>query len=408
MKKKIIIISIILTTIVLGGLIIVLNTKKDSNVEKEELNNIYNEKVELENQKEEIESQIEELEKQKNEGSNKHNTDIDKQIEELKNQKNDIEQDIKEKEEQVEEIKQNKPSENKKPEIEPNKPNEDKTGNTSQKQNTITVSKSHITVEENLTSDPIKISFSRGIENILDYHINYKYSNEGIAGVGWNGSFDGNIYIYGYKAGTTTITITDLDDPGPSVKIYVTVTPKTRVNNLTLDTKTINGFVGKSYDIKATLTPSNAQEKFIYWTSSNPLVATVTWGGGDPSTGIVKAVGKGTAIITAKSKDGGYQASATINVSPIEVKGIEITTRASLNYHEGDTLQLKYKINPFDATNQKVTWKSSNTTIATVDEKGLVTFHKGIAGKNVNITVTTEDGNFSDKITLYCVPSNTN
>ena len=397
MKKKIIISSIIITVIIIGAIFFILITKKETNKVQEDLKDIYDEKEKFENQKEESENQNQELENQKNEGSNEN---LDKEFDELKNQGNDIEQDIKEKEE----INQNKTE---------TKPTEDKNQNDEQKINTITVSETHITVEENLSFGPIKIDFSRGIENVLDYRLKFEQSSgDGAVSIGWPGKFDGNIYIYiyiyGNKAGTTIITVTDLDDPGPSAKIYVTVTPVTRVNNLTLDTQEINGFIGHVYYINATITPTNAQNQFIHWSSSEPEVATVTWCGGDPSRGQVTALREGTTTITAKTDDGEYQASVTITVSPVKVQGIEIITDKKLNYYAGETLQLEYRITPYDATNKNVIWSSSAPSVATVDANGLVTFHDKIGGHHALITVETEDGNFSDKINLYCAPSNNN
>lgn len=232
----------------------------------------------------------------------------------------------------------------------------------------------------------------------------FNVSDESIANVVWENSIKDGIYIYGQKAGKTTITITDFDEPGAIATLNVTVTPKTRVKAISLDKNHIEGKIGKSYDILATITPDNAQEKYIHWTSSNENVATVGWAGGNSSIGIVKTVGTGTATITAKTLDGGYIAQCTVNVTTIPVEGIEITTRAKMNYYKGEKIQLEYRITPYDATNQKVTWKSDNTDIATVDSNGLVTFINGIKYKNVHITVTTNDGKFTDTIGLYCVP----
>ncbi|MFA5503335.1 MAG: Ig-like domain-containing protein, partial [Bacilli bacterium] len=81
---------------------------------------------------------------------------------------------------------------------------------------------------------------------------------------------------------------------------------------------------------------------------------------------------------------------------PIAVSGVEFTL-SSLNLTIGNTSQLAYQVLPNDATNKNVSFMSSNSTIASVSSTGLVSaLKKGSA----TITITTEDGDFTDTILL--------
>ena len=138
---------------------------------------------------------------------------------------------------------------------------------------------------------------------------------------------------------------------------------------------------GKTATLKATVSPSNATEKGVTWKSSNTAVATVS------SSGVVTGKKKGTATITATTKDGGKKATCKVTVG-VPVTGVKLNkTKQTLKVNQKVTL--KATISPSNATNKKVTWKSSNTSVATVSSSGVVTGKKGGTAK---ITVTTADG----------------
>lgn len=71
------------------------------------------------------------------------------------------------------------------------------------------------------------------------------------------------------------------------------------------------------------------------------------------------------------------------------------------NVSKGKTLQMTYSLTPANASNRNVTFKSSDTTVATVDSKGLVTVPSGAAAdKTATITITTADGAKTDTATI--------
>ena len=143
--------------------------------------------------------------------------------------------------------------------------------------------------------------------------------------------------------------------------------------------------------------PCDATNKCVRWSSNKTSVATV-----NPDTGLVIAQGPGTATITATAQDGsGKKGYCTITVNaPIRVTGVEVCP-TSLTLNVGDIEYLCASITPSNATNQTVTWCSSNENVATVGlYTGKVTAKK--AG-TTTITATTADGGYSASCTVKVV-----
>lgn len=153
----------------------------------------------------------------------------------------------------------------------------------------------------------------------------------------------------------------------------VTVTPATVALNVTATSQ-----------LTKTITPSNATNQNVTWTSSNTAIATVD------ANGLVKAVAAGTATITATTADGGKKATSvvTVTASTVAVTSVSISP-TTLSLGINGTGQLASTIVPSNATNKNVTWTSSNSAVATVSATGLVT---GKAAGTATITATTADG----------------
>jgi len=146
--------------------------------------------------------------------------------------------------------------------------------------------------------------------------------------------------------------------------------------------------VGAEKELEANVLPANATNQNVAWTSSNTSVATVD------SKGKVSARGVGTAIITVTTEEGDFEDTREIEVLTTSVTGVKFDDNAKLELKVADEVTLKANVLPNTATNQKVTWESSNTSVATVDDNGKV------SAKDVGttfITVTTDDGSFQDK-----------
>ena len=186
-----------------------------------------------------------------------------------------------------------------------------------------------------------------------------------------------------------TETTTNTTAPKPTTKPEPTNTepsstpsPSTpvAVSGVALNKKVATINVGKTVTVKATVTPANAANKTLAWTSSNTKIATV-------SNGVVKGVKAGRVVITAKTTDGSnISATCTVTVKQ-PVTSISLSKKATM--YTGKKLTLKAKVNPANASNKALTWKSSNTKIAKVASNGVVT---GVKAGTVKITATAKDG----------------
>ncbi len=185
----------------------------------------------------------------------------------------------------------------------------------------------------------------------------------------------------GAQAGdTSTIMATSPGGHSWSKEFVVKAGP-VGVKGVTLDRESLTMDVGDAFTLTATITPSNAGNKSVSWTSSDRDVATVD------AFGTVRAVGVGTATVQVKTDDGKYIDTCKVKVNPgTGVTGVQIVPSA-LALSTGDTYWLACTIIPSDAANKNVTWRSSDTQVATVSKDGFVT---AISAGKATITVTTE------------------
>ncbi len=186
-------------------------------------------------------------------------------------------------------------------------------------------------------------------------------------------------------------------------KIIATTTDgtnRTASCDVTVDVKFVTGisFDFNSYTItnvnqtpvfNPNITPSDAEDKNVRWSSSNTKVATVS------SSGVIKAAGNGTCKITATTIDG-TNLSASFNIT-VNVKATKITldkTKIKLTTGK-ETEKITSSIEPSIA-NKAVKYTSSNTSIATVSSDGVVT---AVGSGTCRIIATTTDGS---KVTASC------
>ncbi len=216
-------------------------------------------------------------------------------------------------------------------------------------------------------------------------------------------SVDSNGKITAKTAGSAVITCKSVSDNSVvgicnvTVKAKVQTPSEIKVNKITLNKTTASVTKGKTLQLTATVTPGNATKKEVKWSTSNKNVATVS-----PS-GLVTAKSAGTAIITCTAKDGsGVKATCKITVKNPVVKVTKVTlNKTTATLAPKETLTLKATVTPTNATNKAVTWKSSNTKIATVSSSGKVTAK---AAGTVTITCRAKDGSGKKatcKITVY-------
>ncbi len=204
--------------------------------------------------------------------------------------------------------------------------------------------------------------------------VTWKSSNTAVATVDTNGK------VTAVGAGTATVTATAKDGSGKSASCEVTVTQP--VTGIQLDKSSISILKGKTATLTATVSPNNASNKTVTWKSSNTAVATVS------SSGKVTAVAPGTATITVTAEDGSGK-SATCKVTVTQpVTGITLNATI-VNMKENETYALNATIKPDNAGNKAVTWKSSDTAVATVDTNGKIT---AVGAGTATVTATAKDG----------------
>lgn len=240
-------------------------------------------------------------------------------------------------------------------------------------------------------------------KDATDKNVTWTSSKTSVATVDQNGK------VTAKASGTTTVTV-KTKDGGYTDSCTVTVslsgsgsdsvTPSTvSVTGVSLNKSSLNmSSVGETYTLTATVKPSNATNKAVTWTSSKPGVATVN------SNGKVTAVADGTAVITVKTKDGNYTDSCVVTVSITAVvvhpTGILITGDDFTMTAKGETHQLTAVVSPSNTSDKSVVWTSSNPSVATVDQNGLVT---AVSNGTAVITVKTVDGNKSDSVTAIVI-----
>ena len=234
--------------------------------------------------------------------------------------------------------------------------------------------------EENVTVEIGKTGYIGAIYNPSDASDKVLYwssSDESVAKVN-----EGVITAIG--RGTVMLTATSRDG-GKTATCEVTVTDPNykELKSIKMNQETVilkkgeNGWIGVTYN------PSNASNKVLTWKSSNEDVAIVREGN-------VKAVGEGTAILTATSEDGGKTASCKVIVTggKKHLENIALkTTTLEMKPGEGKTIYVEY--NPSDVEDKVLYWTSNNEKVVTVRE-GYV---KAVGEGTTTITATSRDGN---------------
>lgn len=190
--------------------------------------------------------------------------------------------------------------------------------------------------------------------------------------------------ITGLKEGKAIIKVTT-EDGGKTAACKVSVViPTESIEIITEEVKEMK--VGETKQLEVIITPKEATNKAVIWSTSNKKVATVD------SKGNVKAIGSGDVIITAKTKDTGITDEwSTKVIKPVtSIKLNKTSAKLNISKSTEQELQLKATINPKDATYKDVTWNSSDENVAVVDKNGKVSIKDvGLT----DITVKSNDGN---------------
>lgn len=138
--------------------------------------------------------------------------------------------------------------------------------------------------------------------NATNQNVTWTSSNTAVATVNASG------LVTAVAAGTATITVKTVDGNKTATSaITVAAIP---VSSVAVSPTSASLYAGNTQQLSATISPANATNKNVTWSSSNNAIATVN------SSGLVTAVAAGTATITATTQDGNKTASATITVNP--------------------------------------------------------------------------------------------
>ncbi|MCH4897170.1 hypothetical protein E0494_10745 [Marinilabiliaceae bacterium JC040] len=180
---------------------------------------------------------------------------------------------------------------------------------------------------------------------------------------------------------------------------------RVKVRGLSLEQKEIKLLVGNTTELTPVFSPKDATNKNIIWASTNDKIAKVS------EKGLVEAVSKGSATISAKSFEGDFVCTCIVKVDEIQVKLEKLSFKTeATSVSVSGKLELKALFKPLNATNKKVTWASSKPEIATVvsktsDKSGEVIGE--ILGKSLGettITATAEDGGLIASCKLTVIP----
>ena len=159
--------------------------------------------------------------------------------------------------------------------------------------------------------------------------------------------------------------------------------PTVAVTGVTLSPESLDIEIGDQKPLTATVSPDNATNKNVSFSSSKEAVATVS------QDGIVDAMAAGKAIVTVTTEDGKFKAHCTINVldKVVHVTGI-VLNKATLSLKEGEEFTLVPTVTPDNASDKTVNWSSDNEAVVTITSDGVVSALK--AGK-ATVTATTVD-----------------
>ena len=210
-------------------------------------------------------------------------------------------------------------------------------------------------------------------------------SNEEVATV----SDTGYVEICG--VGTAVITVT-----AGNVKAACKITVPQLIDWIEFDEDEIELKAGQTYQLKPYISPSDATNKKLKYTSSDTKVAEVS------ASGLVTAKSEGEAKIRAAATDGSdeYAVCYVTVTGKAKVTGITLD-RTSAEVKRGEKLTLNVTVSPSYASNKKVVWKSANTKIATVDANGSVTAK---APGRTKITVTSVENSSYQASCTVTVP----
>ena len=146
---------------------------------------------------------------------------------------------------------------------------------------------------------------------------------------------------------------------------YVTEVPNAQIERIDLSIDNTTLQKGERKQLQVTISPEEASDHKVIYSSSNPNVATID------DKGVIHALASGTTTITVKAQENSVQNSIEINVFS-SVTGISID-QTEIYMPVGDNFKINAYIEPEDANNPNIIYKSDNEDIASINESGIIT-----------------------------------
>ena len=232
----------------------------------------------------------------------------------------------------------------------------------------LTAAEKSVAVGQTVALTPAFVPANATVQKVI-----WSSADERIATVDENGN------VTGVKRGNARITAAAGD--GGKIRANISLQVVQNAEEITLDKAELTVDAGKTAVLKATVLPKDANDKKVEWTSSDESVAKVNAQG--RITGV--ALGDCEIICTSKTT-GGVQAKALVHVQQPVTK---VSFGSAPTVYVGETGALTWTVEPANASNPAVRFKSGNEKILTVSENGTVT---GVKAGETYVNVISTDG----------------
>lgn len=244
----------------------------------------------------------------------------------------------------------------------------------------------NLIVAESLTIEPLQFELNKGDTLQLVANLEPNDSNEAVIFSSSNDdvcTVDEDGLVTATGGGYCIIECVTED-----CKVTCQGTVSVSASGITLNPDSVALTVGNTREINVVFSPADATNKSVTWESSDPTIASV-------SDGIVEALSAGTCTITATSEDGGYSATCTLyaNAATDAISVLPVSAELDVGY----TMQLNATTIPAGCP---ITWGSSNTNVARVDQNGLV------SGLEIGMCyIVATSGRYSARSTIQTLPA---
>ena len=229
--------------------------------------------------------------------------------------------------------------------------------------------------------ETIKKGTSVNLSNYMKIYSSY-YEN-----LQWSSSdnsvaaVSGDGVVSGIREGTAVVRAESLSGTGVYGTFEVVVTDSLPVSKVTISGPS-SVYLYDRISLIANITPENAEDKRIIWSSSDTSVADI-----DPLTGTVDGLNLGQATIKAETVDGSgavgyFDLRVLSSITGIQISGPDKVV-------VDNTIELKAAVLPQSASEQRVDWKAANPEILRIDENGIV---RGLKAGKSKVYATATDG----------------